>query len=104
MAHTHSRTPRAVVPLASARPALECAAAAAEGAALVSLRVQALTLAAIAAHGTDREAASGMLATAEVVAADLDDYPATVACLQARALIGLQDSDLPSARLAAMTW
>jgi DNA-binding CsgD family transcriptional regulator len=43
-----------------------------------------------------------MLATAEVIAADLDDFPATIACLQARALIGLQDSDLDSARPASV--
>ncbi len=89
--------------LASARPALECAAAAAHDAAMASLRVQALGLGSIAVHGAgDREAASGMLATAEKIAADLDDYPATIACLQARALIGLQDGDLDSARLASV--
>ena len=84
--------------LAAARPALERAAAAAEDPALAALRAQALTLAAIAAHGLgDRGSASAGLAAAEAIAAGLDDYPATIACLQARALIGLQDGDLGSA-------
>jgi DNA-binding CsgD family transcriptional regulator len=89
--------------LAGARPALERAAAAADHDAWAALRAQALSLASIAAHGVgDRASASAMLATAEAVAADLDDYPAAIACLQARALIGLQDGDLGSAGPAAM--
>jgi DNA-binding CsgD family transcriptional regulator len=89
--------------LTTARPALERAAATARDADLAGLRVQALSLGSIAVHGAcDHATASGMLTTAEAVAADLDDYPATVACLQARALIGLQDGDLHSARLASV--
>jgi predicted ATPase/DNA-binding CsgD family transcriptional regulator len=89
--------------VANAGPALERAAAAAHDPALASLRVQALSLGSIAVHGTgDRGSASAMLATAEVIAADLDDYPATIACLQARALIGLQDGDLDAARSASV--
>ncbi len=89
--------------LAGALPELERAAAAAQSAGLASLRVQALSLAAIAAHGADdRESASGMLATAELIAAELDDYPATISCLQTRALTGLQDGDLDAARPASV--
>jgi len=89
--------------LASARPALERAAEDAHRPGLAGLRVQALSLAAIAAHGTgDAPAASALLVTAETSAKDLDDYPATIACLQARALIGLHDNDLESTRAAAV--
>ncbi len=89
--------------LANAGPALECAAAAAQEPALAGLRSQALSLAAIAAHAIgDGRGAGDRLATAEAIAAGLDDYPATIACLQARALIGLHEGDLDSARPASL--
>lgn len=88
--------------LTTARQNLEQAAAAADEAGLAALAAQAQSLASIAAHGDgDRTAASDLLAAARAGTSCLDNYPATIALLQAEALVGLQDGDLDAVRSAA---
>jgi DNA-binding CsgD family transcriptional regulator len=87
---------------AAARPALDRAALAAGEAGQVSLRSQALSLASIAEHMLgDRTSAEPKLDAAQAIAAGLDDFPATIAVLQARALGGLFEGDLDAVRSAA---
>jgi len=89
--------------VATARPALERAAAEAREAGLPSLRSQSLSLASIAANALgDRESANDLLEEARALAADLDDYPATIAVLQAQSLGGLLDGDLAAVRSASV--
>jgi DNA-binding CsgD family transcriptional regulator len=86
----------------AARPALDRAATAAAQVGRPSLQSQALSLAAIAAHMTgDRAPARRLLDEARTLADGLDDFPATVAVLQARALIGLFEDDLDTVGSAA---
>jgi predicted ATPase/DNA-binding CsgD family transcriptional regulator len=86
----------------AARPALDRAATAATQVGLPGLQSQALSLAAIAAHMTgDRATAHRLLDETRTLANGLDDFPATVAVLQARALIGLFEDDLGTVRSAA---
>jgi predicted ATPase/DNA-binding CsgD family transcriptional regulator len=87
---------------AAAEPALDRAARAAQEQGLVSLRSQSLALASIAHHMTgDRTSARRLLDTAQVVATGLDDFPATIALLQARSLGGLFEGDLDTVRSAS---
>src|SRR5262249_34040037 len=59
-------------------------------------------LASIAHHmAGDRTSARRLLDTAQRIATSLDEFPATVAVLQARALGGLFDGDLDTVRSAA---
>jgi predicted ATPase/DNA-binding CsgD family transcriptional regulator len=86
----------------TARPALARAAALARDAGLVSLCSQALSMASIAAHlAGDRVAAAYLLDEAGDIPVPPDDYLATVALLQARALGGLITGDLEAVRAAA---
>jgi predicted ATPase/DNA-binding CsgD family transcriptional regulator len=86
----------------AARPALARAAAEAQPAGMASLQSQALSLAAIAHHMTgDATAARRLLDTAHTIATSLDEFPSTVAVLQARALGGLFEGDLDMVRAAA---
>jgi predicted ATPase/DNA-binding CsgD family transcriptional regulator len=88
--------------LTTARPALERAAAAADEAGLPTLRAQSLSLASIAAHGAgDSASARDLLAAADAITSGLDNYPATIALLQARALVGLLDGDVDAVRSAS---
>jgi predicted ATPase/DNA-binding CsgD family transcriptional regulator len=85
-----------------AAPVLEAAAAAAGRAGYHSLQSQSLSMASIGRHLTgDRTAARRLLAEAHALATGLDDFPATIAVLQARALAGLHDGDLVGVRAAA---
>jgi predicted ATPase/DNA-binding CsgD family transcriptional regulator len=87
---------------AAARPALDRAATSAQLAGLLSMRSQALSMASIAAHtASDSPAARHLLEAAHAVATSLDDFPATIAVLQARALGGLFEGDLDTVRTAS---
>jgi predicted ATPase/DNA-binding CsgD family transcriptional regulator len=87
---------------AAARPALERAATAAQEAGHVSLRSQSLSMASIAQHmAGDRTAARRLLDAARVLNTGRDDFPATIALLQARALNGLLEGDLDTVRSAS---
>jgi predicted ATPase len=86
----------------AARPALDAAATGAAKAGLASLQAQALCLAAIAHHMTgDGTGARRKLDSAQSIATRLDEFPATVAVLQARSLSGLFEGDLDVVRSAA---
>ena len=87
---------------AAALPALERAATAADHAGLASLRSLSLSMGSIAAHmAGDHPAAKSLLDTAQLVAEGLDDFPATIGVLQARALNGLFEGDVGTVRSAA---
>jgi len=49
----------------------------------------------------DRAGAGRLLETSQVIAAGLDDFPATIAVLQARALMGLFEDDFAAVRSAS---
>jgi predicted ATPase/DNA-binding CsgD family transcriptional regulator len=86
----------------AARPALDRAATAAQEAGQVSLQSQSLSLASIAWHmAGDHTTARRLLDTAHAIGTGLDDFPATIAVLQARALIGLFEDDLDTVRPAS---
>ena len=69
----------------AARPALDRAAASAAEAGLVALQSQALSLGSIAYHmAGDRTSSQRLLDDAHDIASGIDDYPATIAVLQAR--------------------
>jgi DNA-binding CsgD family transcriptional regulator/tetratricopeptide (TPR) repeat protein len=83
-----------------ARPILERSAAAAEKQGQPAVQSQALSMATIAALiGGDPRAAQRLLKEAEAIG--LDDYPAAIAVLQAKALGGLLAGDLDLAGPAA---
>jgi predicted ATPase len=86
----------------AARPALDRAAAAAQRAGQASLQSQSLSMASIAHHmAGDSASAKRLLDAAHAVTADLDDFPAMIALLQARALGGLFEGDLDTTRSAS---
>ena len=88
---------------ASARPVLDEAIAAARLAGQPSLLSLSLSLASIAAHlAGDRAATARLLAEAHAVTGGLDDFPATIMLVQARALNALIERDLDTARCAAV--
>jgi predicted ATPase/DNA-binding CsgD family transcriptional regulator len=80
---------------ATARQALDRAAAAAQEAGLLGFLSQSLSMASVAeAMAGDRVAAERLLADAQDVATDLDDVTATISLLQARSLYGFLVGDL----------
>jgi predicted ATPase len=86
----------------AAGPALDRAATEAREAGQPSLQSQSLSLASIARHmAGDSASARRLLDAAHAVTADLGDFPATIALLQARALGGLIEGDLDAVRSAA---
>ncbi|MFC7387437.1 LuxR C-terminal-related transcriptional regulator [Sphaerisporangium rhizosphaerae] len=86
----------------AARPALEHAVTAARRAGPAGLLSQSLALASMAANmAGDRTAARRLADEADLVATGLDDLPATLMSLQARALNGLSDGDLDAVARAA---
>jgi len=86
----------------AALPALERAATAAQQAGHAGLRSQSLSMASIAHHmAGDPLSARLLLDTAQVIAKDLDDFPATIAVLQAQAHGGLFEGDIEMVRSAA---
>jgi predicted ATPase/DNA-binding CsgD family transcriptional regulator len=87
---------------AAARPALERAVTAAQQTGYVSLQSQALSMASIAEHmAGERASARRLLDAAHATSTGLDDFPATIAVLQARALNAFFDGDLDAARSAS---
>jgi predicted ATPase/DNA-binding CsgD family transcriptional regulator len=87
---------------AAAIPALERGATAAEEAGQVGWQSMSVSMASIAHQmAGDRASASRTLGAAEALTASLDDFPATVMLLQARALNGLVGGDLGAVRPAA---
>src|SRR5439155_4963285 len=87
---------------AAATRALERAATTAQHEGWISLRSQALSMASIARHlGGDRTSATRLLATAQRIPTGPDDFPATIALLQARALLGLFEGDLDAVSSAS---
>ena len=86
----------------AARPALERSVAAAREFRQGDVLAHALSLACIAAlMAGDREAAVGLLRQAEVAVSEIDDIPAEVSLLQARALGGLLEGDLDAVKVAS---
>ena len=86
----------------AARPALERAVAAARDAGQLPLLSQSLSMASIAENmAGDGASASRFLDQAQVVTTGLDDLPATLAVLQARAVNGLLEGDLDAVRAAS---
>jgi predicted ATPase/DNA-binding CsgD family transcriptional regulator len=87
---------------AAALPALDRAATAAKKIGHPSLQSQSLSMASVAANmAGDRAAARHLLAQALDIPTGPDDYLAAIAVLQARALGGLFEDDLDTARSAA---
>ncbi|WP_188193937.1 LuxR C-terminal-related transcriptional regulator [Nonomuraea sp. SYSU D8015] len=87
---------------AAARPALDRAITSARQTELLSLLSQSLSLASIAANmAGDRASATRLSAEARAVPTTPDDLPARLMSLQSRALNGLFDGDLDTARSAA---
>ena len=86
----------------AARPALERAVAASREARQLTLLSQSLSMASIAENmAGDRASASHLLDEAQVIITGLDDLPATLAFLQARAVNGLLEGDLDAVRVAS---
>jgi predicted ATPase/DNA-binding CsgD family transcriptional regulator len=86
----------------AARPALDRAVTAAASAGLVSLQSQSLSLASIAQHmAGDHASAARLFDEARILAEGIDDFPASIMLLQARALGGLIEGDLDAVRTAA---
>ena len=86
----------------AAGPALERAATAAREGGQLPLLSQSLSMASIAANmAGDRPSARRLLDEAQVVTTGIDDLPATLAFLQARALNGLFEGDLDAVRSAS---
>jgi hypothetical protein len=86
----------------AARPALERAVAAAREAGQLTLLSESLAMASIAENmAGDRASASRLLDEAQVVTTGLDDVPATLTFLQARALNGFFGGDLEAVTSAA---
>jgi DNA-binding CsgD family transcriptional regulator len=87
----------------AARPGLDRAATAAEELGFASLQSQSLSMGAVAANlAGDRPAAQRLLEAADDLAAAGDDYMATVAVLQARALDGMFHGDHEAVRAASV--
>jgi len=87
---------------AAARPALERAAAAARESRQPQLLSHALSMASVVENmAGDRVSARCLLDDAQDVTTGLDDLPATLMLLQARALNGLFEGDLDAVRSAA---
>jgi predicted ATPase/DNA-binding CsgD family transcriptional regulator len=87
---------------AVASPALDRAVAAAREAGRAGVQSMSLSMAAIARGMSDDHVSAGcLLDAAHELATGLDDFPATVSVLQARALGGLFVSDLDAVRSAA---
>jgi len=87
---------------AAARPALRRAVAAAREAGRRRALQHSLAMASIAENmAGDRASARRLLDEARVVTSSLDDLPATLAVLQARALSGLFEGDLDAVRSAS---
>jgi DNA-binding CsgD family transcriptional regulator len=86
----------------AARPALQRAATVAGQAGQVSLQTQSLSLASIAEYlAGDQACGRRLLDAAQVITTDPDDFPATIALLQARALNGLIEGDLGTVESAS---
>jgi len=86
----------------AARPALERAVAAAREAGQLRLLSQSLAMASIAENmAGDRASARRWLTEAQGITTGLDDLPATLMLLQARALHGLFEGDLDAVRSAS---
>jgi predicted ATPase/DNA-binding NarL/FixJ family response regulator len=86
---------------ATARPWLEQAMSAAREAGQLSLLAESLAMGSVAENmAGDKASAMRLLDQARVVEAGLDDVPATLALLQARALNGFFGSDLDAVRSA----
>ncbi len=86
----------------AAKPALERAVAAAREAGQLRLLSQSLAMASIAENmAGDRASARRLLTEAQGITAGLDDLPATLMLLQARALNGLFEGDLDAVRSAS---
>ncbi len=86
----------------AARPALQRAVAAAQGPGKLRLQAESLSMASIAeSMAGDRASARRLLDEAQVTATGLDDLPAALAVLQARALNGLFEGDLDMVRCAS---
>jgi DNA-binding CsgD family transcriptional regulator len=87
----------------AARPALERAVAGARVTGLVSLLSRPLSLASIAeSMAGDRPSSRRLLDQAEALTAGVDDVPAMLMLLQARALGGLFEGDLDAVRSASV--
>jgi predicted ATPase/DNA-binding NarL/FixJ family response regulator len=86
----------------AARPALQRAATAARAAGQLRVLAESLSMAAVAeTFAGDRVSARRLLDEAHVITTSLDEYPATIAFLQARALGGLFEGDLSEVRSAS---
>jgi predicted ATPase/DNA-binding CsgD family transcriptional regulator len=87
---------------AAARPALDQAVTAARQAKQPRLLAESLSMASVAANmAGDRGSGERLLHEAQLVAAGLDDVPARLAVLQARALNGFSGGDLDAVRAAS---
>lgn len=88
---------------AAAIPALERAVAAARAAGQLRVLAESLAMASVAeTFAGDPASARRLLDEAQVITTGLDDFPATLAVLQARALGGLFEGDLDVVRSASV--
>jgi DNA-binding CsgD family transcriptional regulator len=87
----------------AARPALAHAVTAARAAGQLRVLAESLSMASVAeTFAGDRASAGRLLDEAQAISTGLDEYPATIALLQARALRGLFEGDLHEIRSASI--